>query len=174
MKVLVDVLLPACILKVCPARISTRPVEDPLTHYVIVRVDLPMGVAAAQITHAAGESSPGHLPAGTFAVVLGVPDAMALMQLADRLRHAGVEFVCIFETDPPWSGQLMAIGVRPARRSKMRKLFSSIPLYRGPTIAGVAQQQSAGQSESRSPEAGGAAPSSRSNGSVAQGLERRE
>lgn len=32
------------------------PVEDHLTHYIIVRRDLPLGVVLAQVTHAAGES----------------------------------------------------------------------------------------------------------------------
>lgn len=33
-----------------------RPVEEHLTHYIVVRRDLPLGVLAAQVTHAAGES----------------------------------------------------------------------------------------------------------------------
>jgi hypothetical protein len=97
-----------------------------------LRSDLPVGVAAAQIIHAAGESSPGNLGAGTFAVALAVPDEAALMKVADRLRAAGMAFTCIFESDAPWSGQLMAIGVRPAARSVMQKVLSSFPLYRGP------------------------------------------
>jgi peptidyl-tRNA hydrolase len=116
-----------------------------LVHYVVVRTDLPAGVAAAQLVHAAGESSPGNLGAGTFAVVLAVPDEAALMKVADRLRAAGMPFTLIFESDAPWSGQLMAIGARPACRSVMRKVLSSIPLYRGPAagvsdLGGVAQR----------------------------------
>ncbi len=123
-----------------------------------------MGVAAAQIVHAAGESSPGNVPAGTFAVVLSVSDGSALMQLADRLRLAGASFTCIFETDAPWSGQLMAIGMRPARRSTLRKLFSSLPLYRGPaTPGGVAQRQSTGARATVTSEAGGSIPSAPTN-----------
>lgn len=136
---------------------------------MIVREDLPIGVAAAQIVHAAGESSPGNLPAGTFAVVLTVPSASELMQLADKLRVANAEFTCIFETDEPWSGQLMAIGARPERRSKMRKILSSVPLYRGPN-GGVAQGQSYAQRESGDAEDVGltpASPTNRVNSSVA-------
>lgn len=39
-------------------------------HYIVVRADLPLGVKAANIAHAAGESSPGHLPNDTHVVVL--------------------------------------------------------------------------------------------------------
>ncbi len=93
-----------------------------------------MGVAAAQLVHAAGESSPGLLPPGTFAVVLSVAGERELVMLADRLRAGGVGFTAVFESDPPHSNQLMAIGVRPGRRSKLRKFFSSVPLYRGPHV----------------------------------------
>lgn len=120
--------------RVC--RFSARPVlpVDPWTHYVIVRADLPAGAAAAQLIHAAGESSPGHLPPGTYAIALACPNERALVLLADQLRLAGVSFRCIFETDAPWNGQLMAIGIEPGPRSKLRKLLSSLPLYRGASV----------------------------------------
>jgi hypothetical protein len=56
---------------------------------VIVRADLPRGIQAAQIIHAAGESSPGKLPDGTFAIALSVPDEAALVRECDRLRGRG-------------------------------------------------------------------------------------
>ena len=107
---------------------------------MIVRSDLPAGSAAAQIVHAAGESSPGDLPSGTFAVVLSVPTELGLRAVAARLTAAGLPFVEIVESDEPYSGQLMAIGVRPVLRSIARKAMSSLPLYRGPASAGVPER----------------------------------
>jgi peptidyl-tRNA hydrolase PTH2 len=94
---------------------------------VVCRDDLPRGFQAAQICHAAGESSPGNLPAGTNAVVLAVPNEAALHALAERLRSAGVDFVPVYEPDPPWNGQLTAIGFRPTRREVLRRYLSSLP-----------------------------------------------
>ena len=59
----------------------------------MVRKDLAIGVLAAQVVHAAGESSPGNLPEGTYAIVLAVPDEGALKAVAARLQLAGVKFV---------------------------------------------------------------------------------
>jgi hypothetical protein len=56
---------------------------------VIVRADLPKGIQAAQVIHAAGESSPGSLPDGTYAIALSVPDERALAREAERLRARG-------------------------------------------------------------------------------------
>lgn len=95
-----------------------------------MRRDLPPGVQAAQICHAAGESSPGNLPPGTYAVVLTAPNERALVQLADRLRLAGVRFASIFEPDAPHDGALMALGLVPARKEVVRRHVSSLPLLR--------------------------------------------
>ena len=57
-----------------------------LTHYVIVREDLPTGVMAAQIVHAAGESSPGDLPPNTFAVALAASDEQQLELVEHELK----------------------------------------------------------------------------------------
>lgn len=108
--------------------VNARPV-DPITHYIIVRGDLPLGVAAAQIAHAAGESSPGNLKPGTFAVVLAARDAAHLAQVADRLRIANVNYVAVFESDAPYTDQLMSIGVAPGPRSTLRQHLSSLSLY---------------------------------------------
>lgn len=108
---------------------SVRP-EEPLYHYVIVRRDLPCGVQAAQIVHAAGESSPGNLPSGTNAVVLAVSTEVELQEVARRLGLAGIRHACIYEPDAPYRGALMAIGCTPARKEGLRKLLSSLPLLR--------------------------------------------
>lgn len=82
--------------------------------------------------HAAGESSPGNLPEGTYAVVLGVPNEDALRSVAARVRGAGLACTEIVESDEPHAGQLMAVGLVPVPRSQGRKILSSLPLYRGP------------------------------------------
>lgn len=97
---------------------------------MIVRADLPKGLQAAQVVHAAGESSPGNLPEGTYAVVLTVPDEAAMMAVAARLLRAKVPFTPIFEPDPPYQGALMAIGVRPARKEALKRHLSSLPLLK--------------------------------------------
>jgi hypothetical protein len=104
---------------------------DPLTHYVIVRADLPFGVAAAQIIHAAGESSPGRLPRGTYAVALAARDEAELSAIEARLRRAGVRLKAIRESDPPYSGRLMALGLTPMPKSVLRQHLSSLPLLYG-------------------------------------------
>lgn len=88
-----------------------------------------MGFLAAQLVHAAGESSPTRVPIGTNAVVLSVPNEVALMALAWRLTAAGVPHTVIYEPDAPWLGQATAIGLDPiADRSALRPLLSSLPL----------------------------------------------
>ncbi len=101
-----------------------------LCHYVVVRADLPRGLQAAQVVHAAGESSPGNLPSGTHAVVLTVPGPVEMEALARRLAQAGVAHVRIEEPDPPWDGALLAIGLVPGRKEAFRRHLSSLPLLR--------------------------------------------
>lgn len=101
-----------------------------LHHYIIVRKDLPLGILAAQAVHAAGESSPGHLPEGTHAYVLAVPDEAALLREADRLERAGLKVTRVVEPDPPYFGALMALGVAPGRKEDIRRHVSSLPLLR--------------------------------------------
>ena len=83
-----------------------------------------------QAAHAAGESSPGNLPAGTNVVLLGVPDEAALEQLAKKLRAGGLTITRIEEPDPPWNGQLMALGIAPGRREVLQRHLSSLPLLK--------------------------------------------
>lgn len=95
---------------------------------MIVRRDLPVGFLAAQIVHAAGESSPGGLDPGTHAVVLSA-DAEQLAALERRLALEGIAHVAIREPDAPWCGALTAIGLAPITdRRPIRRLTSSLPL----------------------------------------------
>lgn len=85
---------------------------------------------AAQIVHAAGESSPGGLPSGTNAVVLTVKSEAELQELGRRLALEGVQHVSIYEPDAPYNGALMAIGCVPQRKEVIRRHLSSLPLLR--------------------------------------------
>lgn len=95
-----------------------------------MRSDLARGIQAAQIVHAAGESSPGNLPCGTHAVVLAVPGEAELEATATRLTQAGIKFVRIEEPDAPHNGALMAIGVVPGRKEVLKRAMSSLPLLK--------------------------------------------
>lgn len=80
--------------------------------------------------HAAGESSPGNLPSDTYVIVLAVPSELALLAVAEKLAQAQVAHVTIHEPDAPWSGALMAIGLRPARREVLRRHVAQLPLLK--------------------------------------------
>lgn len=90
-----------------------------LTHYIIVRRDLPLGVLAAMVTHAAGESAPLYQDAydGRFrharAVVLEAKSELVLDRIATTLQKAEVQCVEIWENAGPYAEQLMAIGLVP-------------------------------------------------------------
>ena len=71
-----------------------------LAHYCVVRRDLPLGVIAAQLIHAAGCSARGPPPPHTHAVALSVSDEAALILLTDRMRDLGIELVAIREPRP--------------------------------------------------------------------------
>ncbi len=103
---------------------------EPLFHYVIARSDLERGIQAAQLVHAAGESSPGGLPSGTHSVVLSVKGEAELRAVARSLALAGVAHVCIEEPDAPYCGAMMAIGCVPGRKEDLRRHLSSLPLLR--------------------------------------------
>lgn len=96
----------------------------------MVRADLSRGVQAAQIAHAAGESSPGGMLPGTYAVVLTSPSERELVMVADGLRRAGVAYVAIFEPDAPHDGALMALGLVPKRKEDLRRFLSALPLLK--------------------------------------------
>ncbi len=83
-----------------------------MSHYIIIRDDLSIGDLAAQVTHAAGESSPGNLPEHTIAVVLGV-NPQELEDVSAILTKHDIAHRRIVEVDPPFCGQLMALGVIP-------------------------------------------------------------
>ncbi len=70
------------------------------------------------------------MPSGTHAVVLVCPDRHALAALAYQLTKAGVIFTAILEPDPPYYGEVMAIGRQPGRKEDLRRHLSSLPLLK--------------------------------------------
>jgi hypothetical protein len=59
-----------------------------------------------------------------------VPDEVALRAVAARLELARVPCVRIVEVDTPYEGQLMAVGLVPARKEVVGRYLSSLPLLR--------------------------------------------
>jgi hypothetical protein len=100
-----------------------------VTQYIVVRRDLPIGVLAAQVAHAAG--SYGKHPPEAHVVVLAVDGEPALRRAAERLQAAGVGHTPIHEPDEPWGGQMMAVGCSLVTdRTPVRKAVSELPLLR--------------------------------------------
>jgi hypothetical protein len=64
---------------------------------------------------------------GTYAVVLGA-EPQTLLELERKLQKEALPFVSIRENDEPYAGELLALGVKPDRKSKLKKHFSSLPL----------------------------------------------
>jgi len=91
---------------------------------------LPKGVQAAQLVHAAGESSPGNLPEGIYAIVLAVPNLAKILALERVLIEKAIPHKAIREPDWPWNGELLAIGIRPMDRKAIRKILSNLPLLK--------------------------------------------
>jgi len=85
---------------------------------------------AAQLVHAAGESSDGFISSGTHAVALSAESEIQLLALEKRLILKGISHVSIREPDAPWCNQLMAIGIAPGDRTMIRKEVSQLPLIK--------------------------------------------
>lgn len=69
------------------------------------------------------------MPPGTYAVVLSA-SPQTLLETSEQLKALGVHHAAIVEQEGTYAGEITAIGVKPERRSKLRKLFSSLPLLR--------------------------------------------
>ena len=102
-----------------------------LTHFVIVRRDLPLGKMAAMVTHAAGESGARYDDPerggfqGCRAVVLEARDEVDLIMAQKQLQRNSIEDVSVYESDPPYSGQLMAIGLVPVESTEVEGVTRS-------------------------------------------------
>lgn len=91
-----------------------------------MRRDLPRGLQAANLIHAAGESSHGALPPNTRAVALWTDDP-TLAQLERKLLDAQIPHTAIREPEAPWNGALMAIGIAPCERETLKPLRDVLP-----------------------------------------------
>jgi len=63
-------------------------------------------------------------------VALGVESEQKLVQLAQKLEAADLPVHRIVESDGPYAGQTMALGIEPGPKSQRRKHLSSLPLLR--------------------------------------------
>jgi hypothetical protein len=107
---------------------GSTPVRFTTTHYCIIRGDLPVGVFAAQLIHAAGESANGVKP-GTYAVALAARDENHLGFIEAKLRRLSIPHHAIREPDAPWNGALMAIGIEPVTdRQPLKKVTKNLKL----------------------------------------------
>jgi len=106
-------------------------VSPTLYHYAITRSDIPRGLQAAQLIHAAGESArlAASLPPGTHAIALEVHNEAALAALGCALDAARITHTKIYENDLPYDGQLMGIGIAPLPRSpQLKRLLGGVKL----------------------------------------------
>ena len=85
---------------------------------------------AAQLVHAAGESSDGNISSGTHAIALSAESEIQLLALEKRLISQNISHVAIREPDKPYCNQLMAIGIAPGDRALIRKEVSQLPLIK--------------------------------------------
>ena len=85
---------------------------------------------AAQLIHAAGESSSGNLPPHTYAIALTAPTEAELNDISYRLFRLGIKHSRIIENDAPYTNQLMAIGIPPQPRRNIRKHLSACQLLK--------------------------------------------
>jgi len=106
-------------------------------HYVIVREDLPLNVAAAMVVHASGESASLRSPPKGCHSALLAASKKELEELDTILRWEKIPFRSIYEDAPPYSGELVAIGIAPCEENLGRWLrkFPSLGKERRPGSA---------------------------------------
>lgn len=89
-----------------------------MTHYCVALDTLTHGQRCAQLIHAAGDTGPA--PEGCYAVALEA-SARELLKLESQLRSASIPYRAIREPDPPFNGELVAIGIFPCLRESVNK-----------------------------------------------------
>jgi len=81
--------------------------------------------------HAAGESFSPHCRGHpVYAVALSAASEEELLRLEYKLRRDEIPHVSIREPDSPWNNQLMAIGIEPTDRDKIKRYTSGFPLVK--------------------------------------------
>lgn len=107
-----------------------------IVHYIFVRKDIPLGVLAAMITHAAGESGALYEDnydgrfRGATAVVLEARDQYHLDMIEKYLQSKNIQYVAVHESGGEFHGQFMAIGVVPGERETLSNYFSTFGLLK--------------------------------------------
>jgi hypothetical protein len=79
------------------------------------------------VVHATGESVSTTHPDGLHAVVLA-GDPQELQRLKERLTAASVPHRTIIEPDPPFLGEVMAVGITPAARRLIKPYVRHLSL----------------------------------------------
>lgn len=93
-----------------------------------MRSDLPKGVLAAHVAHAASEAS-GHGP--TRVVVLEAGNEVDLRRIAAALEERSRAHALVVEDAGLFDGQATAIGICPTvELDELRKVVSALPLVR--------------------------------------------
>lgn len=72
------------------------------------------------------------MPQGTYAIALHVADEAELRALSAKLTRADIRHELIVESDTPYSGQAMAIGIMPMDRKRLKPILSSYALVAQP------------------------------------------
>jgi len=80
------------------------------------------------LLHAAGESSPGNIQEGTYALALAADDEFDLLRIEQALIDCGTRFRSIREPDPPYLNSLMAIGLEPMPKRSLPKFLKKLRL----------------------------------------------
>lgn len=106
-----------------------------LTHYIVVRSDLPLGVAMAMVAHAAGESAHQYRDengrfTGATVVVLEAKNEAHLEKIERKLMRAGIVYQVVYESAQPYKDQFMAIGLVPIERDKVEGVMREYQLLR--------------------------------------------
>jgi DNA gyrase inhibitor GyrI len=81
--------------------------------------------------HAAGESSTGSLPGGTYAIALQARDETQLREISEQLTRRGIKHRHVIEDAAPYCGQLMALGCEPGPREVVGRWLASLPSAKG-------------------------------------------
>lgn len=110
----------------------------PLTQFIIVRADLPVGMIAAQVAHAAGVGSVRH-PPEVHVVVLAARNEDHLRSISQKLLELEVAQTLVEEVDLPYMSQAMSIGLELVRdRHFVNLALSSLPLLRESSLQSAA------------------------------------
>lgn len=105
--------------------------ESPIYHYILCRLDAEVGKMMAQAVHAAEYSTPHPIPDNMNAVILGIPNKEELFKIGQELTALDINHTCIYEPDPPFLGEMTAIGVSPIYKTEItERIFRKYKLYR--------------------------------------------